>query len=124
MNRKAVFVGRAPRGSTLLASRRRQVAQVSGFGTRLADVGERRTKLPARAMENVGCLLHVTAVQKQDGELYVAVCAMQCLARLLAAAPGEPREDVFAASNELLTNGLEIHHQAIVDPPEQDHDHG
>jgi hypothetical protein len=35
-------------------------------------------------------------VQKQHGELDVAVCTMQCLARLLAAAPSEPRKDIFA----------------------------
>jgi hypothetical protein len=55
--------------------------------TRLADGGECCTQLPTRAIENACCLLQITAMQEQDGELDAAVCLPQCLARLLAAAP-------------------------------------
>ena len=100
-----------------------QVLQIRGIGTWLADGGEGCTQLPARAIENGGCLLQITAMQKQDGKLDVAVCLPQCLARLRAAAPGEPLEYAFAAPHEFSVDGLEVHHKAIVDPAQQDHDH-
>jgi len=63
-------------------------------------------------------------MQNEDSQLDVAVCPSQGTARLLAAAPGEPREYAFAAPHELLVDGLKINHEAVVDPAEQYHDQG
>ncbi len=66
------------------------VLQIGEIGTRFADGREGCTQLPARAIENAYCILQITAMQKQNGELDVTMCLPQCLERLLAAAPGEP----------------------------------
>src|SRR5260370_24721769 len=100
-----------------------QVLQIRGSRTRLPDGGECCTQLPARAIENACCFLQITAMQKQDGELDVAVCLSQRLARLLAAASGKSLEYAFTAPHKFLVDGLEVHHEAIVDPAQQDHDH-
>ena len=83
---------------------------VTGVG--LAEGRECRTQLPARAIENIAGLVHVAAVQKQDGELHVAASLRQCRARLLAGAPGESMQNAFAATHQLLIDGLNIHHEA------------
>src|SRR5262249_30054675 len=113
----------SPRGSALLASRRRQVAQIGGVGAGPAGVGGRPPEPPPPPLGDVPCPLLVAPPPKQHREPFLAPFTPQCPARLLAAAASEPREDAFAASHQLLTNGLQVHHQAIVDAPQQDHDH-
>ena len=99
-----------------------RVCQIRLSGIRLADRGECCTELTTRTMEDAYCLWQVTAMQEQHSELDAAICRPQCLARLLAAATGKPREYAFAAPYEFLVDGLEIHHEALVDPAQQDHD--
>jgi hypothetical protein len=60
-------------------------------------------------------------VEQQHRKLHAAVGAPQRLARVSAAAASEPHEDRLASPHQLLVDGLQINHQALVHAPEQDH---
>jgi hypothetical protein len=61
-------------------------------------------------------------MQKEHGEFEIPICLPQSFTCLLAAAPSEPFEYSFAALHKLLIDGLQVHHESIVDPTQQYHD--
>ena len=61
-------------------------------------------------------------LQQQKGELHASAGLLQGLVDLLVAAARQSRQDFSAPSDQFLVRGLHVHHETVVNAPEQDHD--
>ncbi len=98
------------------------VFRIRALRGRLADGRERGPQLPARLLQQQLPFVHVTSVQEQDSELQIALGPFERVLGALGRFAREPHQDGLAAPNQLLVHRPQVHHQALVDAAEQDHD--
>jgi hypothetical protein len=82
----------------------------------------RATQVPFRLEQRRLRLFATETLQEQKSELHASIGLLKRVMNFRLATASQTREDLLASANKFSVRRLHIDHQAVIDPPEEDHD--